>query len=559
MQFLIQADFLLIASREDIDSSPEWNRSLRDGIFICFVDSIRSFHGTELAYTWIRYLPLDEPLQSFLKPVHVSLRQKLSEEYILHSQKGALVRPNRLLHIPQCYTFNGVPITSSSQNDARYLSTKYAEEDWKYLETLGVTIMCESGFLVELHWLIEKSPTEFARKSKEWHSHLADILNGLGRLRCQLRLRSLPIIPLADGKWVAADSGEIFFPFGTADFDIPGGLQLAVVDAQAAADPSREKLFRSLGVGELTRDAVINKIKAVHERSKSLVDSLSRHALVAQIKFLYDTDWKNPKCQEFWFHSESGELLRGSQLYQTNPNAPSATTILAAQRRRNRFVHTDFSPLTDQNRKTWSKWLEEEMDVATVPRLVQRSADEMQAWNLSEDFELVLKTFPSSHVLRLLRDNWDNYSRFFDADQLEKHKDELERKYKPSKFIGEMYVGSSDAFRKGVATVLDRLRSLMVTCKDGKKHRLDRTFLPKKELLMAAQDEIPFLDIPDSNDSRWEVLQVLGVTTRPDVSFYIRSLEKLALEESSDGVRVASLMSSIQVRCEYKEDFEAVT
>lgn len=58
IQFLIQADFLLVASREDIDQSAEWNESFRNGISTCFLDSVRDFNQSGLAYTWVRYLPL---------------------------------------------------------------------------------------------------------------------------------------------------------------------------------------------------------------------------------------------------------------------------------------------------------------------------------------------------------------------------------------------------------------------------------------------------------------------------------------------------------------------
>jgi hypothetical protein len=178
------------------------------------------------------------------------------------------------------------------------------------------------------------------------------------------------------------------------------------------------------------------------------------------------------------------------------------------------------------------------MEVATMPRLVQPTTD--RGFKLSEDFEFIIKNFPSSDILLLLRDNWDEYSKFIEPDHAEKaSKDErITKKFNTKEFI------------RSASRLKEKLGSMLVNCTTGKKCRLNTTFLPSRELLVASQDGVPFVDIPDADYPRWHVLKTLGVSIKVDVSFYLRCLEKLADEESDDSVRVAKLMNTIQLHCD---------
>lgn len=51
-----------------------------------------------------------------------------------------------------------------------------------------------------------------------------------------------------------------------------------------------------------------------------------------------------------------------------------------------------------------------------MPKLISRT--ENRGFKIHEDFEWIIKNFPSRDVLRLLRDNWDLYSPFFDPEKL---------------------------------------------------------------------------------------------------------------------------------------------
>jgi hypothetical protein len=54
---ILQADFLLTANREGVETSNVWNETLRNGFIHAFGEAATHFNETSLQYKWIRYLP----------------------------------------------------------------------------------------------------------------------------------------------------------------------------------------------------------------------------------------------------------------------------------------------------------------------------------------------------------------------------------------------------------------------------------------------------------------------------------------------------------------------
>ncbi|KAF8849225.1 hypothetical protein BDZ45DRAFT_240473 [Acephala macrosclerotiorum] len=542
-EFLIQADFLLVASREDIDDSAEWNHTLRNALSTAFIDSMKEFNKGDLRYFWPRYLPTREPLQSFLQPFHHELWKNLEMEPILFSQSGDLTAPKSLTYVPEKYTFSGAPLTISTKTSSRYLSGRYLESGFEYLKVLGVAEMTEFKFFDELSTMTRLASEEFKKKSNAWHSHLASILLTLGPSN-STQLADLTIVPLDNGTWIQSKNNQILFPSNRSEFELPGGLELHVVHPDAASDPIRQRFLKSLGVGDLEHEPVARHIEELHKSNRAGSSSVTRTALISQIEFLYSTEWKNPRFQQFWFTSESNVRLHGSKLYQESSKPYSASHFFGAHRKTFHFIHHDYVRNTGKDREAWSRWLEEKMEVATMPRLVEPTTD--RGFIMSDDFKFIIKNFPSSDVLLLLRDNWEDYSRYFDPDKMSQWKD---REEMTAKYDAWRYVTSATKLR-------EKLGSMLVTCTNGKKHRLDATFLPSKELLVASQDGVPFVEIPEPNNSSWQVFETLGVSIKVDISFYLRCVERL--EGSGDGTRVEKLLDLIQLRCNSEADASLV-
>lgn len=110
------------------------------------------------------------------------------------------------------------------------------------------------------------------------------------------------------------------------------------------------------------------------------------------------------------------------------------------------------------------------------------------------------------------------------------------------------------------------LGGMLVSCIDGNKYRLDKTFLSSKELIVVAERDggVPFLDVGEKDHEGWKVLKVLGVSITVDVGVYLRGLERCVSVgvggEKVDElrVRVERLLDLIQGRCVYEGDVELV-
>ena len=59
LQFLLQADFILIANREDMILHSDWNQALLNALAECFVKAVERFnhrYAKPLRYCWLGFL-----------------------------------------------------------------------------------------------------------------------------------------------------------------------------------------------------------------------------------------------------------------------------------------------------------------------------------------------------------------------------------------------------------------------------------------------------------------------------------------------------------------------
>lgn len=458
---------------------------------------------------------------------------------MLYSVSGGEQCPWRLTYVPDKFLFNGTPISTSANTSEKYLSRNYSPDDLKFLEKLGVKEMSEVTFFSELRTMFKDPKGDFKNKSDAWHSHLADILIRFGK-SYQSQLLDLPLVPLENGTWAAATGNDIVFPATKAEFELPTGLRLLVVDSKAMKDPMRRKLFTILGVGDLKQGPVVRHIQELHSTG-TYMTAISSSALLSQIKFLYTTGWRNPSFERFWLTSESGQRLVGSELYQESEKPFSATYFFGKHRKKFPFLDQSYlkAPSKGTTYETWTDWLEHKMDVATMPRLVQTTAE--RGYKLSDDFEWIIKNFPSSEVLLLLRDNWEEYGQYLET-AFKPPNERLTQKYEPSKLA------------VSACHLKHKLGSMLVLDTNGNRSRLDSTFLPSKELMVASQDGVPFVDVLDPDDPRWQKFEILGVKIKVDVDVYLRCLKNLATEKSNDRERVERLFDTLQSRSEVKSE-----
>jgi len=251
-QFIIQADFIVVANRQGIDQC-HWNHRIIQQIPRVFVHAVRAMNDISFRYTWLHLLPL--PNQKLLRPfdsISDQIYDNLSSERILESSNGSMLRPADLRFVPRSFRdSDGQPLLGTS-GGLEKLSEKYSQADPDFqskLIRMGAKKMSAKDFLSDFVVLLRERPSLFRGGQLTWHSSLANVLFRFPD-DLLLRLKQLPIIPLNNELWIAVTAGPIFFADDSSIKPGASDEHAKEVDPIAAQDPSRNKLFRLLGVSD---------------------------------------------------------------------------------------------------------------------------------------------------------------------------------------------------------------------------------------------------------------------------------------------------------------------
>ena len=517
----MQSDFLLIANREDIDPSSEWNIGLRKAIPFAFLEAARKLNQDQkLRYTWIRLLPVRTRIEDFFENLATDIIRLLADEPVVESYSGVLRVPRDLIYVPKwCCDKTGVPLTLTEKTKLHYVSKHYAAIDWPVLRQLGVVELTPENFLLDLKDLVNDNPEQFKEKPSKWHSTLAQMVSNIITREAWLRshVASLKIIPLRNGQWVSPTYGCLFFPHESRPLHAPEEVGVFELDFDACKDNNRKQLFIQLGVQIFQDLAICNAVVAKHADLRFKPDLLSIDCLFSHVEFLYNAGWVNPGSCDLWLSAEDGSPRKGSRLYLESTDQHTATSLFAVNRDRVKFLHKDYYRLSNGNmeEKRWQEWLLANLHVAVVPRLIEPSVG--LPFQLSEDFMFIFKRYGSATSLLLLRDNWEYYSRWLE---------------------GGSFRDVGQEWRVSRMAVTFTLRALEVQCLGGISTPLQGTFLPKIQLPPELSISVPLLSIPDADNPRWVVLKHLGVITEMGVDIFIHCLHQL--KRTDVGIEIVS-------------------
>ena len=527
-QFLLQADFLLIASREDVDASSEWNRALRNSAIDALIEVAKWFNTGSMKYMWPRYFPGKANVSGFFEAFKESLLKRIASEKVLESADGQFMAPSSLISCPSKFCDkDGRPLTATAANSCRYLSQKYKSDDHETLTTFGVQDMTGREFVRELFDLMKEDPAFLCNQGLKWHSYLARALSPLCSDRqLSLQIAALKLIPLRDKRWASVEEGTIFFPGDRHGLTIPDGVDLLVVEHNAAADPFRKHLYRILGAEDFSVTLLCKLIVSIHNDPKFNPRSTTNSALLSQALFLFNAGWIIGKTQRFWCVQECGTgRSSASTLYLESDEPLSASKLLGTAKSRFHFLHSSYVDAAPDDEERWHKWLVDSLRVAIYPRLVVTSGKD--SFRLSGDFEWLLMHRPSAEFLVLLRDQWHIYAPYVENDDTKRGNYE------------------ANVSRK---LIRERLSFMGVKCRDGIIRQAGKTHLPTNELIAAAKGCIAFLDVPNPQDKRWElVFHTIQVGLKDDLDFYLQALQTLKVRSATkDGV--VNFLEQIQAR-----------
>lgn len=497
LQFIIQADFIVTSTRQDVEQGLLWNKNLRDYVPHVFKDAIVDFvkwPNHELRYTWMRFLPTDIPQHPFWSPMKHSIQQTMRSSVVLESRAGTLHCPPDLYRVPdQMKDRFRCPIVGP---DSSFLSSNYKDGDADYLEDFGVGFCSWTWFLEQLCVLGDSVPSRPAY----WHEDLAKSLHNIQATTAWTKyagsIRSLPLIPLQDGTWAAAaeiPNEPIYFRRGNGMVDVPADINLRLVDSSSSANTDREQLFRLLGVRDCNRKEVAALILRKHDDDNRVP---RMHDAVAHLNYLFALDpaiRDKLDLRKLWLYDEQGNAARGLDLYvrHTTLQEYSAASLLGSESPA-KFLSANYGSYNQANdRYTMSlamrSWLQRSTGITDIPRLTKFE-------RISPDFEFILDEFPND-VLRILKAHWATYKSKVDSLQ----------------------------------NVKDRISSYEVPTFDGvafKQQKLRDTFVPEPTLqeissdLCSKSQGVSFLYLESYRPSDWDFLKAFGVKFNADLNFY---------------------------------------
>lgn len=480
-----------------------------------------------LRYSWILYLPVNTSQSEFFETLRKGIVDKLRAAKVMEAWSGRKTKACELIRVPKKFCDpTGCPFMMSEGTKHKYVAGGYPETSISKTDALGAGYMDELLFYTEMTAVLEPNPADFfSPKSNEWHSSLARAMLPILQ---PLFANELPVIPLRGGKWVSSGS-RVYFPGGVSNTAVPEGIELDIVDAEAAADPHRKALFVKFGVQDLAISFIRAAIETTH--STSFQDTIDLHpdVLVSHVEFLYRTRDATRDTQPMVIQmaADKGPCRSSSAMYLPL-NIPSAASGLLPHSRTSKygFLHPAYAALGQSQEGPWIEYLQNSLLVSIYPRLydpkflVLKTEREI---NVHDDFVYIMSHLRHNTWLTVLKDGWEHYKVFLDKEHgaLSNHEREKLTKY---------------------------LSSYKVRCTGTSHPRpLHSTYLPLDGLTAGNSGVTPFLDVPDPHDPRWTpVLKCLGAGMSASVEFYLECLKGAKENEKVSADKIREILHKIE-------------
>ncbi|RDL38724.1 uncharacterized protein BP5553_03064 [Venustampulla echinocandica] len=274
--FIIHSDFVMQASREDIMENAG-NKAILEGVAEAFVDAVLQFYQHPvLQYQWMSYIPNDDKVLSpFWSDLSTRMKGSLKTTPVLWPRSRSRLRLICQLKIvpkqlKDCY---GKPLVPDLPEEKEI----YLHQDYYTLEpfvllkliTLGPEAMSVHDCVEGIGRVAMSSTSNMKSADDDWHERIARLLLLVfeqPHLKTKIPyLRSLPLIPLGDQRWVSIADKAVYFP-DTDDMPIPWDLGLRLIEPKAIRHAARKTLFTKLGVVDADKDIVRELILKKHRR-----------------------------------------------------------------------------------------------------------------------------------------------------------------------------------------------------------------------------------------------------------------------------------------------------
>ncbi|KAF2232981.1 hypothetical protein EV356DRAFT_487514 [Viridothelium virens] len=524
LPFILNADFLLSANREDVEHGKSWNHALLKYTIELFSMGVSRFNKENIAkYSWPRFTrSLASNNGTVFESLLPDIVNHLRTMPVLESQAGTLQAPQTLAYVPELFTDGGtppVPLLATAATLHQYLATPYSYHDvW----SLGVTEITAAAFLEGLRSYIFNSSTAFKSRPPDWHARVARAL------RCKYssakKLKNIPFIPLRNGTWISWNGGDFYFPSSTGGLQVPGGIDVPVIAQDAVNDSDRLDFYRWLGAKELTPREICSRVMKEHAIHPKAYGKWTRNIVIehAWYLFLVSRNLVIDKPRDLWLAVEDmPSLQKAGSLYLAIDNEFSIAKFVpkGVVQYVDPAYHT-YGP--DHLSGEWIAWMRDTLGVNTIPKLVGGTT-------MTPEFSHIIQKTPSQSFLRLMVANWDIYAN-----------------------LGFYSI-----------SVRETIASSIVDCRVGSKsarYPLQDTFLPAPTLLNApfAKDILPFVLLDDQNSPQWFKLSHFGVCTTLNVKFFLGLLTGLSENASLRPTKEEIMRIYEQIQARYHENPDLV-
>ncbi|KAI1271736.1 hypothetical protein F5Y07DRAFT_382043 [Xylaria sp. FL0933] len=308
-KFLVQADFVTQANRQDIVTSSSRNRALRDGIADAFAEAMKQLCTDELLrYTWIRYLPTtsDYPWDEYWSGLYERIRKKVQDTPLMLSftesfpYKIEQMRKSRDSDADD----NGDPIFKNIHPE-RYLSRRYLRSELDKIHCYyGLKLMEYSEIIMRASedLKIPDSRMKSTATGDEWHEKAARLLCYAFSESEELKraIERLDVIPLENRKWIRARNApyQLSFPDTDGGLPIPRDLPLSIISSSASKGHYRSQLYSLLGAtrppDSRVRQLIFDKYSALVQKNIVYEGWDEPEISIAHLEFLFHTDGMNP-------------------------------------------------------------------------------------------------------------------------------------------------------------------------------------------------------------------------------------------------------------------------
>lgn len=558
-KFIVQADFLLVTSRESIDECP-WNEALIANIPDVFLEAVTALNELGKRFMWLPFVPLGPYQDRLFASLPAQTIARLSASPVLQSSFGDLALPPSLTFAPEEFRdASNNPLLPSEVSAITYVSDNYPTGSQNVFKALGVVSLCSSVFVFGLQEFIRLHESRFRKMGKSWHCELAKALflatNRDYRHKDKIRrLRLLPVLgpdgnkaPIEDCDWLSADSGFLVIPTSRETPRIPTGMGMFEIHQDVVGDSSDSGRFLlRLGANHYNDRLICNTITGRHENGDFDPDGQTVDDLVSQTLFLKDTRWYpvDGKIPPIWFATTKDTRCLGTDLYidVVSPEEPfSASSVFESCKSDFNFLHENYARTMAPRDKDWTSYLKTTLGLETAPRMTCLVNPKTNDYQLSNELRHLSK-LDAGMVLRLLRYSWD-------VNKAKKW------------FVEGTTAGSGKTLPSpaSIRQMRDEISRMKVRCVDGSMDELRNTFIPRKTVNLgveiAAQDNNPqssdpddifgaepslkderqpsslvskpALDVPDPEDKGWDFLETFGVVVKVDVGVFLSHLGQL--------------------------------